>query len=95
MDLIFIMYYVYVLYLSTREFYKGYAQDLQKRVKEHNNGYVDSTKNKRPMELAYYEAYQNKRDAMDRERYFKTGWGRLYLKKVLKNYTSKKLNPKT
>ncbi len=88
------MYYVYVLSLNNREFYKGYAEDLKRRMKEHNDGFVDSTNNHRPLELVYYEAYQNKKDAMDRERYFKTGWGRLYLKKILKNYIKEKINPK-
>lgn len=86
--------YIYVLSLNNGEFYKGYTEDLRRRIKEHINGHVDSTKNKKPLELVYYEAYQNKKDAMDRKRYFKTGWGRLYLSKILKNYIKEKKKPK-
>jgi len=80
------MYYIYVLFLKRyQELYKGYTDNLEKRLHEHSRGLVRSTRNKRPLELIYYEAYQNKLDAMDRERYFKTGWGGVYLRKVLKN----------
>ncbi len=89
------MYYVYVLFLKKHhELYKGYTDNLKKRWSEHARELVESTRNKGPLEIAYYEAYQNKKDAMDRERYFKTGWGRLYLKKILKNYIQESKNPK-
>ncbi len=63
--------------------YVGYSQDVKKRVTEHHKGRVRSTKDKRPLELIYCELYQNQKDAMQRERYFKTGWGRNYIKKIL------------
>jgi len=34
--------------------------------------------------LIYYEAYLDKQDAFAREKWLKTGWGRNYLKKILK-----------
>ncbi len=67
------MYYIYVLFLNNKKFYKVYSEDLNRRIKKHNNGFVESTKDNRPVELAYYEAYHNKKDTMDREKYFKTG----------------------
>jgi predicted GIY-YIG superfamily endonuclease len=39
-----------------------------------------------PFELIYYEAYLHQQDATTREKFFKTQWGRNYLKRVLKNY---------
>jgi len=39
-----------------------------------------------PWKLIYYEAYLNKKDAMKRERYLKTGRGRNYIRKTLNNY---------
>lgn len=87
------MHYVYILFLKTNELYKGYTDNLKRRFREHNQGLVDATRNKRPIELIYYEAYQNKSDAVKRERYFKTGWGRDYVKKILANYLKNK-NPK-
>lgn len=84
------------IFKKYHELYKGYTDNLERRLKEHNNGYVRATRNKRPLELIYYEAYRNKTDAMNREKYFKTGWGRDYLKKVLNNYLlkEKQKNPK-
>jgi putative endonuclease len=44
------------------------------------NGSVPATVNRRPLELIYYEAYKNKSKAIAREKYFKTGFGRGFLK---------------
>ena len=81
------MYYVYVLQsLADGKLYNGYTDDLKRRFEEHNTGKVESTKYRRPFKLIYYEAYVHQQDATSREKYFKTQWGRNYLKKVLKNY---------
>ena len=81
------MYYVYTLFSKRyHELYKGFTNDLDKRWKEHKKGLVASTRDKRPLDLIFYEAYKNKEDALNREKYFKTGWGRNYLRNILKNY---------
>jgi len=81
------MYYVYVLRsLKDKDFYVGYSDDLKIRIKQHKDGLVQSIKNRRPLELVYYEAHRNRKDAMARERFLKTGWGRNYLKRILANY---------
>jgi len=71
------MYYVYIIKnIKTKETYIGYTEDLKRRVKEH--------KDKNP-ELIYYEAYKDKRDAMDRERKLKQrGQAIRWLKERLK-----------
>lgn len=81
------MFYVYIL-KSTKDnkLYSGYTSDLRQRVIYHNQGKVESTKNRKPFKLIYYEAYSHQQDATAREKYFKTQWGRSYLKKVLRNY---------
>ncbi|MFC1613631.1 GIY-YIG nuclease family protein [Patescibacteria group bacterium] len=81
------MYYTYVL-LSKKDykFYVGYSIDLRERVEEHNQGKVKSTYNRRPLILIYYEACLNKEDAIKREKYFKTGFGRRFLKNRLEHY---------
>jgi len=74
-------YYTYVLKsLKDGDLYTGYSEDLQKRKKEHDLGLVTATKNRRPLILVYYEACGNKNRAIEREKYFKTGFGRRYLK---------------
>lgn len=81
------MFSVYILEsLKDQKLYVGYTDNLKRRLTEHNNGRVSITKHRRPFKLIYYEAYLNQQDATTREKYFKTGWGRTHLKKVLKNY---------
>jgi len=81
------MYYVYVLRSQKdRDFYVGYTKDLEERVKKHNKGEVKSTKKRIPLELVYYEACINQKDALHREKYLKTSWGKRYLRNRLKNY---------
>ena len=81
------MYFVYVLQsLKDKKLYVGYTNNIQRRFREHNNGRIVITKNRRPFKLVYLEGYLNQQDATFREKFFKTGWGRTHLKKVLKNY---------
>lgn len=81
------MYCVYVLKsLKDGKLYSGYTSNLKERLKYHNKGLVESTKNRRPFKLVYCEAYLNQQDATTREKFFKTQWGRNYVKRVLKNY---------
>jgi len=79
------MQYVYVLRDVEGTLYTGCTSDLRKRIVLHNAGKVKSTKRRGPLELIYYEAYKNQKDAYAREQYFKSGWGRAYVKKVLRN----------
>jgi putative endonuclease len=66
--------------------YVGYTNNLKKRLKEHENGEVSSTKNRRPLTLIYFEGCLNQQDATKREKYLKTSWGKRYIKSRLKNY---------
>ena len=47
---------------------------------------MESTKYRRPLELIYFEACLDQKDAIKREKYFKTYYGRMFLKKRLSNY---------
>lgn len=74
-------YYTYVLRsLKDDKLYIGWSDDLRKRVYKHNKGLVESTKNRLPMTLVYYEACVSKQKAIQREKSLKTGFGRKYLK---------------
>ena len=80
-------YYVYVLLsLSDGKFYMGYTENLKLRFEEHQKGSVKSTKDRRPLRLIYFEGCLNKKDAMHREKYFKTHLGKMFLKNRLKSY---------
>jgi len=86
------MYYTYVL-LSKKDdkLYTGYTKDLKLRFKQHNNGQANSTKNRRPFILIYYEASLNQQDALHREKYLKTYYGKMFIKKRLKSYLSSEI----
>ena len=81
------MNYVYVL-LSGKDgkFYTGSTKDLKRRINEHNSGRVDSTKERLPIKLIYYEACIDEIDARARETYLKSGMGKRYIRNRLKNY---------
>ena len=80
-------YYNYVL-LSQKDqkLYYGYTKDLKLRIEQHNKGEVQSTKYRRPLRLIYFEACINKRDALKREKYFKTYYGSMFIKKRINNF---------
>lgn len=70
------MYYVYVL-LSKKDgkLYVGSSPNLKSRLEKHHNGFVMSTRNRRPLRLVYYECYLNASDARRREIFLKGGKG--------------------
>lgn len=83
------MYYTYILRSKkNRQLYTGYTDDLRKRFNEHNSGKCAYTKGRRPYELIYYEACLNEQDARKREKYFKTGIGKCFIKNRLKRFLS-------
>ena len=81
------MYYTYVL-LSQKDsnLYTGFTTSLKKRLKLHNDGKVTSTKHRRPLVLIYFEGCLNQEDAKRREKYLKSGNGKIYLRNRLRNY---------
>ena len=61
-------YYVYLLRCADVTLYCGYTDDVQKRVKAHNDGKgAKYTKSRRPVDLVYVEEYSSKSDALKRE----------------------------
>ena len=60
--------YTYMLKCSDGTLYTGWTNDLEKRVEAHNSGKgAKYTKARRPVELAYYEEFETKEQAMKRE----------------------------
>jgi len=81
------MYYVYVLRSKKdKKNYTGYTSNLKKRMEEHQNGKVESTKYRRPFDLVYFEGCLDSRDARRREIYLKTAYGKRFIKNRIKNY---------
>lgn len=62
------MNYTYILECKDGTYYTGWTNNLEKRLKDHNNGKgAKYTKPRRPVELVYYEMFETKEEAMKRE----------------------------
>ena len=81
------MFYTYILHSKKdNNFYVGFTKDLKLRFEQHNKGQVESTENRRPFELIYYEACIDQKDAIKREKYLKSFHGKMFIKNRLKSY---------
>jgi putative endonuclease len=64
--------YTYILRCRDGTFYTGWTEDLEKRLQTHNEGRGSRyTRSRLPVELAYFEKHDSKREAMRRERAIK------------------------
>ncbi len=61
--------YVYILECSDKTLYTGWTGNIEKRVREHNNGKYGAkyTKSRRPVKLVYVEACASLSDVLKRE----------------------------
>ncbi len=60
--------YTYILRCKDGTLYTGWTNHLEQRLAAHNAGKgAKYTKNRRPVELVYYECFQTKEEAMRRE----------------------------
>ncbi len=76
------MWFVYILKSKSSEFiYIGSTNDLERRLKEHNDLKSQSTKSYAPFEITAYVAVSTETKARELEKYFKTGSGKAILKK--------------
>ncbi len=74
-------FYVYVLRSpKNNKNLIGFTNDLDRRVKEHQNGDVESSKGLLPLDLVYMELHQSEEDARKRQAFFNSKTGRNYLK---------------
>lgn len=77
--------YTYVLLCDNGSFYKGFTNNLDKRYKRHCSGDgAEYTKKHKPLGVIYYEIFSSEDDAVKREKYFKSGSGRDWLKEKIK-----------
>jgi len=78
------MYTVYVIKsLSHGNRYIGSTDNPARRIKEHNLGKCRYTKGRMPWRLIYQENCSSRGEAMQREKFLKTGKGREFLDKLL------------
>jgi putative endonuclease len=77
------MFYVDILKCADGTYYTGCTEYLKERFLRHQNGYVDSTKNKLPVEVIYYCAFTDKLKAYQFEKHLKSGSGIAFRNKHL------------
>jgi predicted GIY-YIG superfamily endonuclease len=75
--------YVYILKCSDGSTYTGCTNNLEDRLKRHNQGHVLSTRNILPVEVITYIAFTDKYKAYSFEKYLKLGSGRAFSKRHL------------
>ena len=70
------VYTMFVAYILRSErdgtYYYGSTENLEKRLKEHNSGEVKYTKGHRPYLVHHVEMFDTRREAGQRERFFKS-----------------------
>ena len=77
------IYYVYALQSSEdRRIYVGMTSDLHRRIKEHNDCRVRSTKAFCSWVLIFYKEVNIRIEAIKFEKYYKSGVGKEYLKSL-------------
>lgn len=73
--------FVYVLRSKKdNKFYTGYTKNLKLRFEQHAKGLVESTKERRPLKLVYFETCISQKDATHKEKYLKTHYENYSLK---------------
>ena len=80
------MIYVYAIQsLKDGRIYVGMNEDVDKRIFQHNSGHTFSTKGFCPWKLIYTETFPNRIEARKKEKYFKSGIGKEFLKSIVSN----------
>ena len=80
---------VYVLFsLKDKMLYTGFTSNLERRLKEHEQGHSKATSCRRPFRLLFCEYYLSGSDARRREEYFKTTKGKRTLRLMLRESLS-------
>ena len=79
------MYFVYIIESEKDgSFYLGQTSDIEQRLVAHNSGLTRSTKSKKPWKLVYSEEFDNRTDAIIRERFLKKQRNREFYKRLIK-----------
>lgn len=77
------MYFVYIIKsLSTNYYYKGLTNNLNRRLKEHDNKKTSSNRSYGPWKLIHVEICDNLTHARSIEKFFKSGYGREIIKEI-------------
>jgi len=78
------MYFTYALKSIGKNYiYVGITNNLTKRINQHNGGKEKTTRPYKPFILIYKEELETRREARNREKYLKSGFGKEFLKTLI------------
>lgn len=77
------MFFVYAISSLKRNYiYVGLTSNLERRIQQHNKGYVRTTKPYASFVLLYHESVNTQLEAREREKYWKSGVGKEKLRRL-------------
>ena len=74
--------------MKTGRYYTGFTSNLNARLEKHNAGSTTSTRSGRPWEIVYFEEYDNKTNAIQREKEIKQKKSRIYIEDLISSFRS-------
>ena len=78
------MYSVYILYSKSFDrYYVGYTNNIERRVAEHNRKKGKFTDKGIPWKLVFFENFQTKKEAIDREKYIKRRKSKIFIAELI------------
>jgi putative endonuclease len=81
------IYYVYILYSNSLDrYYVGSSGDIQDRLSRHNGGRSKSTKAGVPWSLVFYESFETRALAVQRELEIKKRKKRAYIESLVASF---------
>jgi putative endonuclease len=82
------MYTVYIIYSQRIDkYYIGFSSNVQERLRKHNRNSKGFSSSGRPWIMVYSEVFDNKKDAMAREKQLKNWKNRERLESLIKSYS--------
>jgi len=79
------MFYVYIIQSEkyANQFYTGFSENINNRLEDHNNGKSVHTNKFKPWKIIFHCVFENKKKALDFEKYLKTASGIAFRNKRL------------
>jgi putative endonuclease len=74
--------YVYILKGRNGRFYKGFTNNLERRLYQHESGQNKTTKNMKSFLLTHVEICKTRIEARKLEKFFKSGFGREIIREL-------------
>ncbi len=75
-------FYAYAILCDNNSIYIGQTDDIERRWKQHLDGEGAEWTNKhKPIKIVHYEEFDSRKEAAEREKWLKTGYGRKWIKR--------------